>query len=78
MKPTVYLETTVVGYLAMRVSGILRVAANQQTTRDWWDNHRWRSRSRAFAAASPENDAQVMTRRLRGHCWTSQQWHAVK
>ena len=24
----------------MRVSGILRVAANQQTTRDWWDNRR--------------------------------------
>jgi hypothetical protein len=42
MKPTVYLETTVIGYLAMRVSSILRVAANQQTTRDWWDNHRQR------------------------------------
>ena len=42
MKPTVYLETTIIGYLAMRVSGILRVAANQQTTRDWWDNHRQR------------------------------------
>jgi len=40
MKPTLYLETTVIGYLAMRVSGMLRVAANQQTTRDWWDNHR--------------------------------------
>ena len=40
MKPTVYLETTVFGYLAMRVSSILRVAGNQQTTRDWWDNHR--------------------------------------
>ena len=40
MKPTVYLETTIIGYLAMRVSGVLRVAANQQTTRDWWDNHR--------------------------------------
>lgn len=24
----------------MRVSGMLRVAANQQTTRDWWDNRR--------------------------------------
>lgn len=34
MKPTVYLETTIIGYLAMRVSGVLRVAANQQTTRD--------------------------------------------
>ncbi len=40
MKPTVYLETTIVGYLAMRVSGVLRVAANQQTTRDWWDSRR--------------------------------------
>ena len=40
MKPTVYLETTIFGYLAMRVSGILRVAANQETTRDWWDNRR--------------------------------------
>jgi predicted nucleic acid-binding protein len=39
-KPTVYLETTIIGYLAMRVSGVLRVAANQETTRDWWDNHR--------------------------------------
>ncbi len=40
MKPTVYLETTIIGYLAMRVSGVLRTAANQQTTRDWWDHHR--------------------------------------
>ena len=40
MKPTVYLETTVIGYLAMRVSGMLRVAANQQTTREWWDTRR--------------------------------------
>lgn len=42
MRPTVYVETSVVGYLAMRVSSILRVAANQQTTRDWWENHRQR------------------------------------
>ena len=40
MKSTVYLETTIIGYLASRVSGVLRVAANQQTARDWWDNHR--------------------------------------
>jgi hypothetical protein len=42
MNPTVYLETTIFGYLAMRGSGMLRVAANQQTTRDWWDDHRQR------------------------------------
>src|SRR5437867_3348007 len=40
MKPSVYLETSVIGYLAMRLSGVLRVAANQQVTRDWWDNQR--------------------------------------
>ena len=40
MKPTVYIETTIIGYLAMRLSGALRTAANQQMTRDWWDNHR--------------------------------------
>lgn len=42
MKPSVYLETTVIGYLGMRPSEILRIAANQQTTRDWWENHRER------------------------------------
>jgi len=40
MKPTVYLETTIIGYLAMRPSRDLIVASNQQLTRDWWDNHR--------------------------------------
>jgi len=38
MKPTVYIETTIIGYLAMRLSRDLIVAANQQITRDWWDN----------------------------------------
>ena len=42
MKPSIYLETSVIGCLAMRLSGILRIAANQQTTRDWWDNERQR------------------------------------
>ena len=42
MKSSVYVETTVIGYLAMRLSGVLRVAANQEVTRDWWDNHRQR------------------------------------
>lgn len=40
MKPTVYVETSIIGYLAMRMSGALVTAANQQMTRDWWDNHR--------------------------------------
>jgi hypothetical protein len=37
---TVYLETTIIGYLASRPSRDLVTAANQQLTRDWWDHHR--------------------------------------
>lgn len=37
---SVYLETTIIGYLAMRPSRDLLVAANQQVTHDWWTNHR--------------------------------------
>jgi hypothetical protein len=37
MKPTVYLETTVISYLAASPSRDIIVAAHQQITRDWWD-----------------------------------------
>ena len=40
MKRSAYLETTVIGYLAMRSSRDVRVAANQLSTREWWDDHR--------------------------------------
>ncbi len=36
----VYLETSVFGYLASRMSPDLVTAGNQRLTRDWWDNHR--------------------------------------
>ena len=42
MYPTVYLETTIIGYLAMQPSGVLRIAANQQNTHEWWSGHRHR------------------------------------
>jgi hypothetical protein len=42
MNPTVYIETTIIGYLAMQPSGVLRIAANQQTTHEWWTGHRHR------------------------------------
>ena len=42
MYPTVYLETTIIGYLAMQPSGVLRIAANQQNTYEWWSGHRHR------------------------------------
>ena len=40
MKRSAYLETTVIGYLAMRNSRDVRVAANQISTHEWWVNHR--------------------------------------
>ena len=40
MKPSVYIDTTIIGYLTSRVSSLLVAAANQQVTREWWDEHR--------------------------------------
>src|SRR5260221_12792009 len=36
MKPTVYVETSVIGYLTSWPSGDLIDAARQKITRDWW------------------------------------------
>ena len=38
MKPSVYIETTVVSYYTARPSRDLIVAAHQQTTIDWWEH----------------------------------------
>jgi predicted nucleic acid-binding protein len=40
MQPKVYLETTIISYLAARPSRDLIVAANQQLTQDWWQMRR--------------------------------------
>ena len=40
MNPSLYLETTIMGHLTSRPSALLQTAAIQQTTREWWDNHR--------------------------------------
>ena len=39
---SVYIETSVIGYLASRISSDLVTAANQQLTREWWDTRRER------------------------------------
>ena len=40
MKPKVYIETSIPSYLTARPSNDLRVAANQNTTIEWWENQR--------------------------------------
>ena len=40
MKPSVYLETTIPSYLTAWRSPELVMAANQETTRSWWDTAR--------------------------------------
>ncbi len=40
MKPKVYVETTIVSYLAARPSRDLITAAHQQVTQEWWENRR--------------------------------------
>lgn len=40
MNPTIYIETSIIGYLSSRPSRDLITAANQQMTHDWWHNHR--------------------------------------
>jgi len=38
MKPTAYIETSIVSYLVARPSLDLLVAAHQQVTYEWWEN----------------------------------------
>ena len=42
MKSSVYVETSVFGHLATRPSALLVTAANEQVTREFWDEHRAR------------------------------------
>lgn len=40
MKPRLYLETTIPSYLVARRSRDLRLAADQESTQEWWEDRR--------------------------------------
>lgn len=65
--PSVYVETTIVSYLAARPSRELVVASRQSITHQWWNEHRYRYR--LFAAApvileAREGDSTLAEKRL--------------
>lgn len=40
MTETVYIETSIIGYLSARSSNNLILMANVEAAREWWDNRR--------------------------------------
>ena len=67
MPPRLYLETTIPSYLVARRSPLARIAADQQTTQDWWDFHRHEYElfiSEAVMDEAGDGDADFATRRL--------------
>jgi len=64
---TVYIETSIVSYLASKPSHDLLIAACQQSTHDWWEGYRSRFRlhtSELVVAEAKRGDSEVARRRL--------------
>jgi len=67
MSETVYIETSILGYLTARPSRDLVVAANIEITREWWDLRRSKFQlytSQAVVKETSQGDAQIATQRL--------------
>ena len=76
MNPRLYLETTIPSYLVARPSQNLRLAADQQATREWWDTQRHNYdlyTSAAVRAEAERGDAGSHQSDWR-FCKTSRRW----
>jgi len=68
MKPRLYLETTIPSYLVARPSPLVRITADQQTTREWWEQRRGDYElfiSQVVEVEAEQGDAEMAQERLR-------------
>jgi predicted nucleic acid-binding protein len=67
MSETVYIETSIIGYLTARMSNNLILMANVETTREWWDARRDQFElyiSQTVLDEVARGDAEIARRRL--------------
>ncbi|MGG6266784.1 type II toxin-antitoxin system VapC family toxin [Leptolyngbya sp. AN03gr2] len=67
MSETVYIETSILGYLTARPSRDIVVSANIQITREWWDTRRSDFQlysSQAVVRETSQGDAEIASERL--------------
>lgn len=67
MSETVYIETSILGYLTARPSRDLVVAANIEITREWWETRRSAFQlytSQAVIQETSQGDVQIASQRL--------------
>jgi hypothetical protein len=67
MSETVYIETSILGYLTARPSRDIVVAANIEVTREWWDTRRSAFQlysSQAVVKETSQGDTEIASRRL--------------
>jgi predicted nucleic acid-binding protein len=67
MTETVYIETSILGYLTARPSRNIVLVANAEVTREWWDTRRSAFElytSQAVLKEAAKGDAEMASRRL--------------
>lgn len=67
MSETVYIETSILGYLTARPSRDIVVAANIEITREWWDTRRSEFQlysSQAVVKETSQGDDEIASQRL--------------